>query len=328
MSTEPKVFLHVGLHKTGTTFLQSRVFPHFPNYHLISRPFTIQNREFLELKYLPGECFDQVRLRAVADQIRSENPAKGLLFSDEEFGGQFWGRFLNREMIARRFSDIFPGAEVIVFLRGQVSLIESMYNQAIKAGVYWDAFGPDFLWMPPVEEDPANSNTKNAIRNRDTRYVERRSAFHRDHFFFDELVGMYEALFPRVHVLLYEDLRQDPEGTFARLEDILGDRMAKKPTNEKDPNPRLDSRELATWIYQRRLTMLCPGTNSKLLRAGAKALASCNHRSIEKENRMNFERFIDRKAYTENNRRLFSRRPDVGLDRHSEAYLLEAPPRH
>ena len=59
--------------------------------------------------------------------------ASRLLISDESFSGKpVYFSYLNRSIIAKRLADIFPNAEIILFLRDQRDIILSHYSSYIK----------------------------------------------------------------------------------------------------------------------------------------------------------------------------------------------------
>ena len=45
------IFLHVGLHKTASTFFQTEIFPYFENTTCITRPYTQQSCGFNKLQF-------------------------------------------------------------------------------------------------------------------------------------------------------------------------------------------------------------------------------------------------------------------------------------
>ena len=122
-----KLFIHVGLPKTGTTFLQQEVFPKienvnfamFPDYRTTLYPnkINIIGDEFLShVSYMPGRDANQ------------------------------------RFEIAKRLQGSYPDAKIIIGIRDQKSWLRSLYNQYVRAGGiheydYWfeNMFNKDFL---------------------------------------------------------------------------------------------------------------------------------------------------------------------------------------
>ena len=78
-------------------------------------------------------------------QINSER----LLISDESFSGKPIGfGYINRSLIAERLAQVFPEAEIILFIRGQQNIILSQYNMWVKGYNAGDRAVNDFAWYP------------------------------------------------------------------------------------------------------------------------------------------------------------------------------------
>lgn len=100
---QKKIFTHVGLGKTGTTFLQYRVFPMFVGLYYIQR----------------------TRYRKVTQIINSTNYSKYLV--SNEFDQQL-------EHEVKKFSVSFPDATPIIVFRRHDSYIASQYRRFVKNG--------------------------------------------------------------------------------------------------------------------------------------------------------------------------------------------------
>ncbi len=100
---QKKIFTHVGLGKTGTTFLQYRVFPKFEGLYYIQR----------------------TRYRKVAQIINNTNYSKYLV--SNEFDQQL-------EHEVKKFSASFPDATPIIVFRRHDSYIASQYRRFVKNG--------------------------------------------------------------------------------------------------------------------------------------------------------------------------------------------------
>ncbi|MCF7885842.1 MAG: sulfotransferase domain-containing protein [Candidatus Marinimicrobia bacterium] len=103
MPEKKEIYFHVGLGKTGTTFLQQRVFPHFKNVYYLQSGHYRHFRKSIE--------------KCQANKI----------FISREFDRQ-----LQRE--AKRFSQHYPHAKTIIVLRRHASWIASEYKRYLKSG--------------------------------------------------------------------------------------------------------------------------------------------------------------------------------------------------
>jgi len=103
------VVLHLGLSKTGTTFLQKNVFPYLDGVRFFD------NGEFKINSVLHGD--------------------KVNLISDETFSNDYlWFDNAGRFEVADRLYRLFPGAKVILFVRDVEGFKRSMYKEYVLWG--------------------------------------------------------------------------------------------------------------------------------------------------------------------------------------------------
>jgi len=112
-----RTFFHIGLHKTGTTFLQKRVFSGLSGIHVLG----------------PGAGLKEI----------VECPLDlDMLVSDEALSGMPWGESRDRAggwRQARRIAllnlaEYFPEARILIGVRPHGDLIESLYRQYLHEG--------------------------------------------------------------------------------------------------------------------------------------------------------------------------------------------------
>lgn len=122
-----KIIIHVGLHKTGTTFLQHEIFPKIENINII------QPSHIWTAKLHPS------KINLVSDEGLS-----GLPFSDNTTE--------NRFLLLNKIKLHFPNAKIIIGLREKNSLVLSLYKHHIKRGGmlpfnkwYTDELNKDYL---------------------------------------------------------------------------------------------------------------------------------------------------------------------------------------
>lgn len=114
MKGTPEIFIHIGAYKTGTTFLQTRIFPVWPN---------LVYRNDLWLPYL-----------ALVEKD------KKYLLSNETLYGRPWARnnqlswSQERKAALRALGRLFPHAQILVSVRGHSYFLLSLYKQYLHEG--------------------------------------------------------------------------------------------------------------------------------------------------------------------------------------------------
>ena len=135
-----KLFLHIGLHKTGTSSLQES---------LIKNKNFLKNENIIVLSDLPNmielskekpsndslvkKCI--LELNEKISRYNSTKPIK-IIISNEGLSGNPYKGYQNTKGIAENLSKITNGinTKVIIYLRKQDEFIESLYIQSIKEG--------------------------------------------------------------------------------------------------------------------------------------------------------------------------------------------------
>lgn len=123
-----RVVIHVGYPKTATTWFQERFFPNLENFVNVNRMDIINY--FININALD---FNSKKVREFFQNKYNGN----LLFSFENFVGTTHNFGLNGYLTkehANRLKDVFPEAEIIIFIRNQIDIITSSYSQYIFAG--------------------------------------------------------------------------------------------------------------------------------------------------------------------------------------------------
>jgi len=104
-----KVVLHVGMHKTATTFLQAEIFPKIPEVNLIHK--------------------FELGTKMLDEKIN--------IISNEGFSGKTYHPYIDAEeryIKADRLKAMFPDAYILVGIREPASWKKSLYSQYLKRG--------------------------------------------------------------------------------------------------------------------------------------------------------------------------------------------------
>ena len=131
--TNRKVLLHVGYHKTGTTWLQNYLFNN-EKYGFVSPMSTMDMMNIIALPnpldFSLDTCRNEINQRL--EQVESGNLTP--VFSAERFSGHPHSGGYDSKEIADRLKALFPNARVLICIREQKKVILSCYNQYIKKG--------------------------------------------------------------------------------------------------------------------------------------------------------------------------------------------------
>ncbi|MEM6641971.1 MAG: sulfotransferase domain-containing protein [Bacteroidota bacterium] len=120
--------IHIGFPKTGTTYLQSSIFPHLGvNYVDFRTSAAILNK----LVYADPLDYNEVE---IIEQLRDISKGVRTLFSFENLAGSpFYYKGLNRGLIPRSLKSL-GFSKVIITIRNQQTAIESYYRQYVVQG--------------------------------------------------------------------------------------------------------------------------------------------------------------------------------------------------
>jgi len=128
-----QVILHIGLHKTGTKFWQHGVFPRLEGINYVQK--NLYERKLFDLllnaDYLTLCDREKDALRILEGYL---SPGKRTLLSDEFFSGNPFFRYINRHSLLLAIKRLLPGARIILSLRGQEAMIDSLYREYIVQG--------------------------------------------------------------------------------------------------------------------------------------------------------------------------------------------------
>ena len=197
------LLLHIGYHKTATTWAQRRLFTHEHGFRQIA--FHEDAFEYVVkphgLRFSPQPMQDIIA-RGMADLATGEVP----VISSEILSGHPFQGGHQSDVYAARLKEIAPDARILISIRAQLKILPSVYAQYVLRG-----------GTMPYDQ-----------------FFEGRAelgyfAFTPEHFEYDKLVSHYQNLFgaDRVYVLTQESLKLDMDAAVAALAKFAGaDRFA------------------------------------------------------------------------------------------------------
>jgi hypothetical protein len=182
--------VHIGYHKTATTWFQECFYPFVRNMRFISR--ADARRALLEpsaFEFDPALAREALGVRSDESFIICEENLSGYIHNAGLHG------LLSKDT-ACRIQAAIPDAEIVVFLRSQPEIIAGAYQQYVRGG------GTHRPYRYLFPEDVGGAS----------KYQYKVPRFSFEHFAYDRLLGHYRELFgrERLHVFLYEEFRADP----------------------------------------------------------------------------------------------------------------------
>jgi hypothetical protein len=198
--------VHIGYHKTATSWFQRSVYPAATSHRLVAR-----GRVREALLDPPGMRFDPAEAGTI---LEAGDDGRPLLLCEENLSGYIHNGGLHGFLppaAARRVKAVLADAQIVVFVRSQAAMAAACYLQYVRGGgthsIRRYLFPSAFLRGAYAQP-----------------YKVPRFAF--DHLEYDRLIAFYDDLFGRgnVHVYPYESLAE-PRRLLERMGADLGLRL-------------------------------------------------------------------------------------------------------
>lgn len=228
-----RIIIHIGLHKTASTYLQQHVFPHLDNKKVIYNPD--------DIFYFINSIFtlnlhDEDRIKkakSIARKYQDDKSNKILLISSEAISQLVFTQNYS-EHIGLLY-EIFEKPEIVIFFREQSKWLESCYKESIKHHFYQGI--EDFLNYHDHDFQPIDSRlNKNNCLVMDAYKAN-----------WEDLAKTIKIKFENTHFFFYEDFRKDNLKETNRLLTILEHPHFEK-TECQHSNPGFSSRSIQTLI--------------------------------------------------------------------------------
>lgn len=208
------VLLHIGYHKTGTTWLQQFLFGHPDSgFEWIGRPWEARK----QIVAPHALAYDPVATRTLYEPTIARAAAAGKVpvFTDERFSGNPHSGGYDSKEIAARLAATFPDGRVLIVVRRQQDMLYSTYDQYVNAGGACSL--RDYL-------------------DRRTRYS--MPMFRLEHLQYHRLIDLYQRTFgrDRVLVLTYEQFKDDGRCFARRITEFAGNPTQFEPDVERKIN--------------------------------------------------------------------------------------------
>lgn len=298
--------IHIGYHKTGSSWLQEEFFVDTSPYFLplsedgtstaLASDFVFTADRQLLSPFADNQAVIMEKLEKVATRSNGQMTHKIPVLSSERLSGNPHASSFDAKAIAERLYKVFPRGRVLIMIREQKSMILSCYFQYL-ASSGWDSL-PRYLH---------------------TTYDGRRPGFSKEVLYYLPLIREYQRLFgdDRVLVLPFEMFRTEPArfldhlGRFLELNLEIDLGLFDKKVNLKKYRVILYYfRWFNFFIKSRSLNAYSPLVNpltSFVFRGLRRGLGSLTTAGMEKKMMSRLRRVVDREIgtyYLENNRAL------------------------
>lgn len=129
-----KIYLHLGIHKTATKFLQEAVFPEIKDISYL--PKAKYERDLLDSLLHQDVLTFNYHKDAIRDEFlkRAGNDDLPLLISNELLFGNIFFHNNNRYSLLVKLKSLFPEAKILLSIRGQKQMIDSIYREYLVQG--------------------------------------------------------------------------------------------------------------------------------------------------------------------------------------------------
>lgn len=198
------IIVHIGYHKTGTTWFQNNFYPQLHGSRYVPRNWVAN--ALISPRALE---FDPAVAREIIFSHFLKNESDQLILCEENLSGNplfggYHGCFT--KVLADRICETFPEARIVVFIRNQINIISSAYSQYIKIGGTYPI--DKYLFI--------DRYIANAL-------PQRIPQFSFDHFYYDQLIDYYRKLFgkEKVFVFVFEEFFKELNGAMVNFCNLL-----------------------------------------------------------------------------------------------------------
>ena len=232
-----KLYLHIGLPRTASTFLQNDIFPELNNLkyfgpksktsHTIGKLLRDQNPDWKGIKLLKETT-------KFSDTI---------LASDEGFSMQPWSQ--DYTYPTDNLKKIFEEIEIILFLRHPTDWVLSLYGLAVQKFRFMTL--EEFLGFDGYSFGEFSESVVQKYSNWGKTRIQIESLR------FSEVIKAWRKIFPRTHVFFFEDFISNREKVLSKVLNLLDSNLdlSEFPVNQRrNYSPSIDAQDTAVGIFQ------------------------------------------------------------------------------
>jgi|APSaa5957512535_1039671.scaffolds.fasta_scaffold84401_1 hypothetical protein len=280
-----KLIVHIGYHKTGTSFLNRKFFPIHPDIFHLGKPYDDDDpiREFTE-RVIGVRRYDVERCKALYNEyIKPIRENKITSISD----GRIVNHIANNNLrdIPERLLNITKDVSVIMVIRRQYDYLKSLYVQRVGAANEKKSFNEWF-----------DSNWENGIRlNKQVDYLAKIQAYL-------DILGK-----ENVGIFIYESFREDAGGFTHDLCNFIGldcTSLKRELVNNEKINQRMTTLHqfISTHLVFNYIAIMVKKILSDRVRGSIRNLIFNNFNSYNPELSVDRIRLVQESAMVVNNR--------------------------
>ena len=215
-------YIHVGVPKSGTTFLQRFVFNNIQNTKFEElNNFNFSDSENLPCSSLYEYIFGSNQImyseevnRKIFDNVRNHFESPGInkyILSRESLTHHEY----NHELIVKKLKFLFPNAKIIISIRNQKEILFSKFLWHLKSWNHVFYAKKNNSFNKFIVNEFSDKNYKFRIRNSIN---------------YHNVIKNYEKYFGQENILiiLYEDLKNNKNKLINKLEDFIGEKVKSK----------------------------------------------------------------------------------------------------
>jgi hypothetical protein len=216
--------VHIGFHKTATTWFQEIFYPAVKNGHFVPRD--VARSAIIEPRAFD---FDPETARTKLE-IQEER----ILVCEENLSGYIHNGALGgllSKTVADRLQLALPKAHIVIFIRSQLSIIAASYAQYVKGG--GTSSPRDYIY--------GQSRRVGALK-----YWYKAPYFALEHLKYHAIIAYYISLFGKssVHIFIYEDFLENKNTFIRNFCDCLNLEVEVDALNYEARNSSLDRRDI------------------------------------------------------------------------------------
>ncbi|NQY09663.1 MAG: sulfotransferase domain-containing protein [Flavobacteriales bacterium] len=216
-----EVLIHIGFHKTGTTWLQNEMFvaqnktfcplsTRDNKRSSLAWHFIFDEHQYLLNSFDLNETIIKRELDAILKKKEDQINNRIYVMSHERLCGYSQSGGFDSSIIAGRIKNIFPKGKILILLREQKSFIKSDYFQYLSVG-----------------------GTHGFEKYLNLKYDGKRPGFSPNHINYYPIVSKYQELFGKENVLVlpYELFKKDKLDFIKRLSVFVGETIDVETAN-------------------------------------------------------------------------------------------------